>query len=97
MRGPEPADEPPAGDAHRDGLLNRHGDDRSGLQPRPSLVGRAPAVLRGRGWALLQAVIALPYYWETNPGIVRQTSHALAQVLDDASADGSTPDSTPGG
>lgn len=24
--------------------------------------------LRGRGWALLQAVIALPYYWETNSG-----------------------------
>ncbi|MFE9689852.1 aminoglycoside phosphotransferase family protein [Micromonospora sp. NPDC005806] len=42
------------------------------------------AWLRGRGWVLLQAVIALPYYWDTNPGIVRQTSHALAQVLTDA-------------
>jgi aminoglycoside phosphotransferase (APT) family kinase protein len=42
--------------------------------------------LRGRGWALAQAVWALPYYWETNPGMVRQASHALAQVLDDASA-----------
>ncbi|MFG2056347.1 aminoglycoside phosphotransferase family protein [Micromonospora sp. NPDC048930] len=41
--------------------------------------------LRGRGWSLLQAVIALPYYWDTNPGMVRQTSHALAQVLADAS------------
>ncbi|MFI6331270.1 aminoglycoside phosphotransferase family protein [Micromonospora chersina] len=40
--------------------------------------------LRGRGWALLQAVIALPYYWDTNPGIVRQTSHALREVLADA-------------
>ncbi|MCW3813815.1 aminoglycoside phosphotransferase family protein [Micromonospora sp. DR5-3] len=40
--------------------------------------------LRGRGWALLQAVFALPYYWDTNPGIVRQTSHALAEVLADA-------------
>lgn len=39
--------------------------------------------LRGRGWALLQAVVALPYYWETNPGMVRQTSHALTQVLAD--------------
>jgi len=39
--------------------------------------------LRGRGWALSQAVSALPYYWETNPGIVRQASHALAQVLSD--------------
>jgi len=37
--------------------------------------------LRGRGWALSQALIALPYYWDTNPGIVRQCSHALAQVL----------------
>ncbi|MET8834416.1 aminoglycoside phosphotransferase family protein [Micromonospora sp. NPDC004540] len=40
--------------------------------------------LRGRGWALLQAVIALPYYWDTNPGIVRQTSHALREVLAEA-------------
>lgn len=37
--------------------------------------------LRGRGWALLQAVIALPYYWETNPGMVRQASRALDEVL----------------
>src|SRR5690606_17923922 len=39
--------------------------------------------LRGRGWALLQAVIALPYYWDTNPGIVRQSLRALDQVLAD--------------
>jgi aminoglycoside phosphotransferase (APT) family kinase protein len=39
--------------------------------------------LRGRGWALLQAVQALPYYWDTNPGMVRQASHALAEVLAD--------------
>jgi aminoglycoside phosphotransferase (APT) family kinase protein len=37
--------------------------------------------LRGRGWALYQAVSALPYYWDTNPGMVRQASHALGQVL----------------
>jgi aminoglycoside phosphotransferase (APT) family kinase protein len=37
--------------------------------------------LRGRGWALFQAVMALPYYWDTNPGMIRQASHALAQVL----------------
>ena len=37
--------------------------------------------LRGRGWALCQAVCALPYYWDTNPGMVRQASHALEQVL----------------
>lgn len=39
--------------------------------------------LRGRGWALAQAVAALPYYWHTNLGMIRQASHALAQVLDD--------------
>jgi len=37
--------------------------------------------LRGRGWALCQAVVALPYYWETNPGMVRQASNAVTQVL----------------
>jgi aminoglycoside phosphotransferase (APT) family kinase protein len=42
--------------------------------------------LRGRGWALGQAVSALPYYWDTNPGIVRQAAYALAQVLADASS-----------
>jgi aminoglycoside phosphotransferase (APT) family kinase protein len=41
--------------------------------------------LRGRGWALYQAVSALPYYWQTNPGMIRQASHALAQVLADGS------------
>ena len=41
--------------------------------------------LRGRGWALYQAVSALPYYWDTNPGMIRQASHALAQVLADGS------------
>lgn len=37
--------------------------------------------LRGRGWALYQAVVALPYYWDTNPGMIRQTSYTLRQVL----------------
>jgi aminoglycoside phosphotransferase (APT) family kinase protein len=41
--------------------------------------------LRGRGWALCQAVLALPYYWHTNPGMVRQASHALSQILADNS------------
>ena len=39
------------------------------------------ARLRGRGWVLSQAVIALPYYWDTNPGIVRQSLRALDEVL----------------
>jgi len=37
--------------------------------------------LRGQGWALRQAVQALPYYWDTNPGMVRQASRALAELL----------------
>ncbi len=39
------------------------------------------AWLRGRGWVVFQTVSALAYYWDTNPGIVRQASHALDQVL----------------
>jgi hypothetical protein len=27
--------------------------------------------------------VALPYYWDTNPGMIRQASNALAQVLAD--------------
>ena len=36
---------------------------------------------RGRGWALQQAVVALPYYWNTNPGMVRQARIAIARLL----------------
>ena len=42
------------------------------------------AWLRGRGWALRQAIPALAYYWQTNPGMLRQASFALHQVLVDA-------------
>ena len=40
---------------------------------------------RGRGWVVQQTVSALPYYWDTNPGIVRQATRALAEVLADSS------------
>jgi aminoglycoside phosphotransferase (APT) family kinase protein len=40
--------------------------------------------LRGRGWALRQAIPALAYYWSTNPGMIDQASFALHQVLADA-------------
>ena len=40
--------------------------------------------LRGRGWALRQAVVALPYYWDTNPAMVRQALHALVEVVTDS-------------
>lgn len=39
--------------------------------------------LRGRGWTLYQAVTGLSYYWDTNPRMIRQVSHALRQVLSD--------------
>ncbi|HEX6446190.1 MAG TPA: aminoglycoside phosphotransferase family protein [Streptosporangiales bacterium] len=37
---------------------------------------------RGRGWALAQAIIALPYYIETNPGMAQTARRTLAALLD---------------
>ena len=39
---------------------------------------------RGRGWALSQALIALPYYLHTYPAIVEQAWRWLAEVLADS-------------
>lgn len=36
---------------------------------------------RGRGWALSMALIALPYYRDTNPVIVAASNRTLAEVL----------------
>ena len=36
---------------------------------------------RGRGWALSIALVALPYYWNTNPVIVREALHVIDEVL----------------
>lgn len=55
----------------------------SRLRFRAELEVEDASWLRGRGWALSQAVVALPYYWDTNPEMISQASHALAQVLDD--------------
>lgn len=55
------------------------GDSR--LRFRAELDVDEASWLRGRGWALYQAVSALPYYWDTNPGMISQASHALSQVL----------------
>lgn len=41
--------------------------------------------LRGRGWVIYQAVSALSYYWNTNPGMIRGSTHALAHVLQEDS------------
>lgn len=55
----------------------------SRLRYRDELAVDDASWLRGRGWALYQAVSALPYYWDTNPGMVAQATHALAEVLAD--------------
>ncbi|WP_086560382.1 aminoglycoside phosphotransferase family protein [Streptomyces africanus] len=36
---------------------------------------------RGRGWALRIAVLALPYYWETNPPVAENSRHVIAEIL----------------
>jgi aminoglycoside phosphotransferase (APT) family kinase protein len=38
---------------------------------------------RGRGWALSVALIALPYYWTTNPVRVDYSWHRIGEVLAD--------------
>lgn len=58
------------------------GDSRERF--RAELAADASSWLRGRGWALAQAVVALPYYWDTNPGMIDQASRALANVLEDS-------------
>lgn len=36
---------------------------------------------RGRGWALAQAIIALPYYLHTNPGLVAHSRAVLGELV----------------
>jgi aminoglycoside phosphotransferase (APT) family kinase protein len=50
---------------------------------RDQLAADEDSWMRGRGWVVYQTTVALPYYWETNPAIVRQALHALGQVLGD--------------
>jgi aminoglycoside phosphotransferase (APT) family kinase protein len=38
---------------------------------------------RGRGWALSTALVALPYYRDTNPPLAEQSRHTIAAVLAD--------------
>ncbi len=37
--------------------------------------------IRGQGWALRQALMALPYYWDTNPTMVAMSQHIIAELL----------------
>ncbi|WP_428428984.1 aminoglycoside phosphotransferase family protein [Pararhizobium sp.] len=50
---------------------------RSGVTVDDATWGRA------RGWALSVAVVALPYYLDTNPTLVAISRHAIRQVLAD--------------
>jgi aminoglycoside phosphotransferase (APT) family kinase protein len=36
---------------------------------------------RGRGWALVQAIVALPYYLDTNPAMAATARHTLDAIL----------------
>jgi aminoglycoside phosphotransferase (APT) family kinase protein len=38
---------------------------------------------RGRGWAIVQAIVALPYYVDTNPVMADTARHTLDAVLDE--------------
>jgi aminoglycoside phosphotransferase (APT) family kinase protein len=40
--------------------------------------------MRGRGWALSIALIILPYYWDTNPGLVAVAKRMLNEIFSDA-------------
>ncbi len=42
---------------------------------------------RGRGWALSIALIALPYYKDTNPGFAATARHLISEVLADYQAE----------
>jgi aminoglycoside phosphotransferase (APT) family kinase protein len=42
---------------------------------------------RGRGWALSVALMALPYYLDTNPGMVRYGRRLLDEVCADPGSD----------
>jgi len=38
---------------------------------------------RGRGWALPVALIALPYYRNTNPGLAASARYVIGEILAD--------------
>jgi aminoglycoside phosphotransferase (APT) family kinase protein len=56
---------------------------QSRIRYRTELAADDASWQRGRGWTMYQAVTGLAYYWDTNPGMIRQTSHALTELLAD--------------
>ncbi|GAB2472523.1 hypothetical protein GCM10027063_11750 [Promicromonospora xylanilytica] len=43
---------------------------------------------RARGWVLVQAVIAIPYYWDRWPAFARACRHRIVSVLEDRARPG---------
>lgn len=39
--------------------------------------------IRGHGWALFQALLALPYYWDNNPVMVQMSQRVLRELFTD--------------
>jgi aminoglycoside phosphotransferase (APT) family kinase protein len=62
------------------------GESRSDF--RTALAAEVGSWLRGRGWALSVALIALPYYWDTNPSFVELARHTIDEVLAEHRRDG---------
>lgn len=58
-------------------------DRQMRLQFRQAMAVDAATWLRGRGWALSVAVIALPYYHQSNPVLAQMARYSIQQVLDD--------------
>ncbi len=55
--------------------------DASRLEFRSAMRVDEATWLRGKGWALSVALIALPYYFDKNPAIVASSRHVIDQVL----------------
>jgi aminoglycoside phosphotransferase (APT) family kinase protein len=51
---------------------------------RQALGTSRSAWVRGRAWALVQAVIALPYYTDTNPAMADTALHTLEALIDES-------------
>jgi len=64
-------------------LRPRDEPTRAGIAALGDLIDAATWA-RGRGWALSQAMIALPYYLHTYPAIVQQAWRWLAEALADS-------------
>lgn len=53
---------------------------------REALGASPSAWVRGRAWAFVQAIIALPYYVDTNPAMAATARHTLDALIDESGA-----------